>query len=346
MSKKLGVLGGVIALSMFVVTPVVAQENLAAAESPDEGPALEENVEPAPKRPLVQLEWSKNPGVFEEDLRRRDQNSLYFESRREIGKAELRAAKKLDAKRMWQDLEDFIDLMLDKRRMSRLETASEMGDALLTLDEGTWRALQVGGESYALAQAIQELRSWLLLEWRVSSERDPGVAALLAAEGRIPTVETGSRAIRFMALIQGATARPTDGEASATGPILIDELGTALMSEDRDTIVQVLESSRGELRSQLRLQLVSLLEWIRSQAMRPGVEIRDEDESKGLADKFAAVGVALGMEEDFTLSIPLSRPMNIQEGDGPAAFDSGFPDRFAPRGDVGPRVSELPRRSN
>jgi len=240
---------------------------------------FDEGVEPAPTQPVIQLEWSGNPGAYEESLQRRNLNPLFVEARQQIGKQELVAAKQVDAARMWANLESFIDLLLDKRRMSRLETASEMGDALLQIDEGTWTALRIGGESYALAAEIQALRTWLLKEWRVSSERDPGVKALLAAEGRIRPVRTDSRAIRFMALIQM-------GGGDDSGPIPVDEFGAALMSEDAETISKVLKALRGQLRKMTRQQIVELLEFVRHEKI----------ELDGLAEKFEIAGAALGLK--------------------------------------------------
>jgi hypothetical protein len=295
-------LGAAVTAALIIAAPPpVAAQNAAAVE--DSGSGAEssgddlvgDGVEPAPLRPLVQLEWSENPGVFEEALRRRHQNILYPEARREVSKTELTKAKKVDAKRMWDNLEGFIELLLGKQRMSKLETASEMGDALLQIDEGTWRALRIGGESYALAKSIQEMRTWLLGEWRVSSERDPGVEALLAAENRIPSVKTDSPATRFMALIQSAenTANP--------GPVPTEEFAAALMSEDMDSVAQILGALRGRLRRQVAEQLVVLLEFVRWQALNPEFVQREELALRGLADKFRVAGIALGKKDDFTL---------------------------------------------
>lgn len=201
----------------------------------------------------VALDWSAKPGVFESDLFRRSGNSLYLESRRHIDDAELLVAKRRDAKRMWESLEAFIDLLSDKKRMSRYELASEMGDALMRIDESTWSALRVGGQAYELAASIQELRTWLLDAWQVSSDADPGVEALLKAEARLPTVETRSSAVRFLALVQSGDSD------SAESPIKLHELGVALMSETPKTIRNVYMALRGDLKRKLKQQLTSLL---------------------------------------------------------------------------------------
>lgn len=201
------------------------------------------------------LEWSAKPGVFEADLRRRYGNPLYLESRREFGEEELLEARRRDADLMWGVLENYIELVSDKNRMARFELASQMGDALLRIDEGTWKALRAGGEAYALAASIQELRSRLLAEWKVAAARDPGVKALLDAERRIPSVKTGAEAIRFLALIQSAGA-------DEDGPIRRYEFGAALLSEEPDTIRSVYKSLRGELKSTVREQLTRVLQEI------------------------------------------------------------------------------------
>jgi hypothetical protein len=240
---------------------------------------IEEAEEPSSPAPGAPLEWSENPGVYESDLLRRFGNPLYLESRRQIGEGELLEAKRRDAEQMWQVLESFIDLLSDKGSMSRFELASQMGDALLRIDEGTWAALRVGGEAYPLAAAIQNLRTWLLKEWRVSSAADPGVKALLDAEARIPIVETESLAIRFLALIQAGDVDEQEG------PIRRYEFGTALMNEDPASIRKVYAALRGELKSTMQKQLTLLLEEI----------AREEIEFEGRDRKVAVVTGLLGL---------------------------------------------------
>lgn len=239
----------------------------------------EEAEEPSSPAPAAPLEWSENPGVYESDLFRRFGNPLYLESRRQIGEEELLEAKRRDAEQMWKVLESFIDLLSDKGRMSKFELASQMGDALLRIDEGTWTALRVGGAAYPLAAAIQNLRASLLKQWRVSSAADPGVKALLDAEARIPTVETESLAIRFLALIQAG-----DGDEKE-GPIRRYEFGTALMNEDPVSIRKIYGALRGELKFTMQKQLTLLLEEID----------REEIEFAGRDRKVAVVIGLLGL---------------------------------------------------
>lgn len=217
----------------------------------------------AQELPKVMLEWSKNPAVHEADLRRRQGNPLYMEGRREINRAELFAAKRIDSEKQWQELENFIDLVSDKKRMARYESASQMADALLRIDEGTWNALRVGGEAYSLAKSIQKMRADLMRQWRESSAGDPGVKALLDAEDRLPEVKTDSRAIRFIALIQ-----------AEDGPIPTHEIGTALMSEDVASIGEVYSSLRGELKTNMLEQLTLVLQDVG----RDQIEFDDKDQ--------------------------------------------------------------------
>ncbi|MDP6979481.1 MAG: hypothetical protein QF570_12915 [Myxococcota bacterium] len=201
------------------------------------------------------LEWSEKPGVYEGELRRRHNNPLYVDSRREIAESDLSEAKRRDAAQMWAALESYVGLANDKKRMARYELASEMGEALLRLDENTWNALRVGGEAYALAAATQKVRTSLIDSWQDVASVDPGVKALLDAEARIPSVETESPAIRFLALLQAES-----GEAGEEdGPIRRYELGAALLSEDAETIRKVHALLRGDLRDSVREQLASVL---------------------------------------------------------------------------------------
>jgi len=227
--------------------------------------------------PLARLEWSERPGVFEAGLRRRHGNPLFVDSRREVEEAEVLEARGRDAEQMWIALEDYVDLARDKKRMARYELASEMGEALLRLDENTWGALQTGGEAYALAAATQEIRLSLIDVWRDVATVDPGVKALLDAEERVPAVETDSAAIRFLALVQ---AEYGDQE----GPLRRYEYGAALLSEDVETIEKVHSLLRGELRDSVRRQLASVLEDIG----------REEIEFEGKREKVTAVAEMLG----------------------------------------------------
>lgn len=260
-----GNVGFVVACAVFAASPGWAedaatrstQELLRFSNADLDGPAdaaeqlgLADDKPPAPE---ILLEWSENPGVYESDLRRRLENPLYVEARRIIDESELLRAKRVDAANAWDALEEFIGLLSDKKRMERYELASEMADALLRIDEATWEALRVGGEAYALATSIQKMRAQLMQDWRSASAKDPGVQALLDAEESIPTVQTESSAVRFLALIQAGN------DEEEQGPISTNEFGTALMSEDPDSIRTVYESLQGELKNALRDQLRAVL---------------------------------------------------------------------------------------
>ncbi|MFB0978886.1 MAG: hypothetical protein QMC73_14590 [Myxococcota bacterium] len=230
----------------------------------------EETAEPV--EPEVVFEWSKFPAVHEADLLRRWNNPLYIEARRMIDEDEVRAAKRIDADQQWQELEAYIGLISDKKRMVRYESASQMADALLRIDEGTWNALRVGGKAYDLAKSIQTVRNELMGKWRESSAGDPGVKALLDAEDRLPAVDTDSAAIRFIALIQAEES-----------PIPAHEMGTALMSEGAGSISKVYDSLRGELKSNMKKQLKTVMQEVG----------RDEIDFEGKDQKVAIVAKLL-----------------------------------------------------
>jgi hypothetical protein len=257
----------------------VAQPATPAVSSNTSDSTPEQTRESVPSVRVNQLEWSKNPGVYEADLRRRFGNPLYFEARQRIGEQELLSAKSKDAEKMWAVLENFIDLLSDKNRMAKFELASQMGDALLRIDEATWKALRVGGEAYGLAAAIQRLRSELLERWQVSSAADPGVKALLDAESRIATVRTESSVIRFLALIQAG-----DGGAD-NSPIRRHEYAQALMNEDAKSIKKIYGTLRGQLKVTMREQLTLLLKEI----------ARDQIEFEGRDQKVVVVTGMLGI---------------------------------------------------
>lgn len=260
-----GNVGFAVACAVFAASPGWAEDAAARStqelrrfgnaglDGPVDAAAQLGLVDDEPSAPEILLEWSETPGVYESDLRRRLDNPLYVEARRIIDESELLGAKRVDAAKAWDALEEFIGLLSDKKRMERYELASEMADALLRIDEATWEALRVGGEAYGLAASIQKMRAQLIMDWRSASEEDPGVEALLDVEESIPAVETESSAVRFLALIQAGD----DGEEQ--GPISTNEFGTALMSEDPDSIRVVYESLQGELKNAVRDQLRAVL---------------------------------------------------------------------------------------
>ena len=100
------------------------------------------------------------------------------------------------------------------------------------------------------------------------------------------------------------------------------------MSEDLDTVSQVLKTLRGDLKDQIGQQLISLLNLVRTQTMVPGLEPWNHDELTSLASKFAVAGDVLRMQEELALEIAT----DVDE----ASLDGSMSDGF----------SEPPRRSN
>jgi hypothetical protein len=189
------------------------------------------------------LDWSEAPGTFEQELMRRQGNPLYAPPRQRIGRSELLAAKRRDAEGMWKSLELYIDLATAKKRMARLDDANKMGAALLDLDRETLRALEVGGEAYRLANALQGISGWLLGEWKTTAGDDPDISALVTARKRVPKIDSNSQSLRFIAQLE-----------MGDGPIQTFERAAALLSLDKDTIKQVMTDLGPKWRSKMAKQ--------------------------------------------------------------------------------------------
>jgi hypothetical protein len=186
------------------------------------------------------LEWSESPGTFEQDLMRRQGNLLYAPPRRKVGRSELLAARRQDAERMWLALELYIDRATAKKRMARLDDVDEIDAALLELDRETLRALEIGGEAYRLADALQGISGWLVGEWNTGAGDDPDISALLAARESVPRVDADSMSLRFVAQLE-----------MADGPIQDFEHAAALLSLEKDTIAKVMADLGPQWRSKL-----------------------------------------------------------------------------------------------
>ncbi len=221
---------------------------------------------------VMPLEWSGAPGVYEQELRRRNQNPFYLESRRRVGVAELVAAKRLDSERAWGVLEEFIGVASRQSRMKRYDDVEDMREALQQIDALTEQAMEAGGEGYRLAGALVGLRKRTIQNWKEGGHEDPELLAFLSEESRRRDRDTESRASRVLVQI-----RMDDG------PIQEFELAAALLSEDLETIREVLNgldrARRRSITKQVQLLLVDLRQ--------------DGSDIEGLDEKITVMGKAL-----------------------------------------------------
>ena len=223
------------------------------------------------------LEWSESPGTFEQDLMRRQGNPLYAPPRRRIGRSELIAAKRRDAERMWKALELYIDLATAKKRMARLDDAVEIDAALLELDRETLRAIEVGGEAYRLADALQGISGWLVGEWNTGAGDDPDVSALLSAREGLPKIDADSKSLRFVTQLE-----------MKDGPIQDFERAAALLSLEKDTIAKVM----ADLGPQWRRKMADQSRELAADLNSEGVDVEGIDSKLAIVRRAARSGGA------------------------------------------------------
>ncbi len=225
---QLGALGLLLLILVFPATPVSAEESETGALDALLSDAEQDLDAQEMAAPATPLEWSAKPGVYEGELRRRNGNPFYVLPRRVINETELRAAKRLDADRSWQALDDFVTLLNDKQRMARQTTVIEMDEALRRVDAAILLTLETRGVAYPLAARLIELRGWLLGEWSAATTDNPDVLEFLAAQSDSPFRDMDSPAHRLILEFD------MNG-----GPIHDFEKAAALLSEDQATIEQV-----------------------------------------------------------------------------------------------------------
>jgi hypothetical protein len=227
--------------------------------------------------PASELSWSPVPGTYEQDLLRRHDNPLYMPSRRSIGRRELLAAKRLDAERAWEVLEEFISIAAGKKRAVRYDDADRMLEFLNRIDLAMARSMEVGGEAYSLVTALAGIRVWLMEEWKTAASDDPEVAALLSRQKGRNERGLLSPANRFLAQI-----------GIEDGPIQDFERVPALLCEDESTIRTVIAKIDAKQRSDFARRVPLVLEDIRK---RP-------DEFEGIEPKVAVLRKSLASMGD------------------------------------------------
>lgn len=200
------------------------------------GPALPASAQPAAAdpestlpAPVEVLDWTSNPGAFENSLLRRYENPLFPPSRRSVSEAELKSAIIRDADDAREVLADFVDLALEQRRMARLDDAADIEEALRQLDDAIARATAVGGEAFKLSRQLQKIRLELVSGWLADNPDD---AAIQSALARFEEELAGRRALENNPFIAQLFRKD--------GPTSDEDLAAALLSEDVATIEQAM----------------------------------------------------------------------------------------------------------
>lgn len=215
----------------------------------------------APTPPQEPLDWTPNPGAFEQELRRRVSNPLYPVERQVVRPAELKAAKIRDASDARAVLSEFVDLSLDRRKLAWVKTGEEIELALARYQTVRLAVIGVGGEALSLVGGLNLSRAALIEQWRVAHRDHPEILAALDSVAESDALGDSAAHNEFAAQLQ-----------REDGPILADELAPALLSETPDTIEVVLATLSPKQRSAFRIQALDLI----SSLQGLGVAIEDE----------------------------------------------------------------------
>lgn len=213
---------------------------------------------PAPQEPL---DWSPNPGAFEQALRRRVSNPLFPSERQRVQAAELRAAKIRDASDARAILSQFVEFSLERRKLARVKTIEEIDHALGRYQAVLLRVIGVGGEVTSLVGGLKLSRAALIDQWRVAHEDDPEILTALDTLLESDALNDPAAHSEFAAQLQ-----------REDGPIRPEELAPALLSESPHTVELVLATLSPERRDEIRIAALELIETLQSL----GVEIQDE----------------------------------------------------------------------
>lgn len=226
-------------------------------------PAGAEGALAQPAMPIVRerLEWTPNPGAFEQELRRRIGNPLFSPERQIVRAEELRAAKIRDAADARAVLSDVVDLSLDRAKLARAESLDEMRPAMKRYQGLLRTAMGVGGEGTQLAESLRRSRATLIEQWREAHEDAPEILGALEEIERSGQLDEPASTNTFAAQL-----------LRDDGPIAPGELTPALLSESPETIDIVLGTFDRAKRSQVRLAGLELIRNLQSL----GVEIEGE----------------------------------------------------------------------
>jgi hypothetical protein len=180
---------------------------------------------PAQAKAAKSLDWTPQPGAFEQSLRRRYHNPLYAPSRRRVSSQELQRAIIRDAGEARAVLADFMNLALQQRRMARLDDPADIDAAVADFKAQIRRARGVGGEAAKLADELILIRSQLMTSWR---ERNADAAELQRELDEIDKSLRRSAPVENNSFVAQLLRDDT--------PTATADLAPALLSEDVDTI--------------------------------------------------------------------------------------------------------------
>lgn len=216
----------------------------------------------------MRLEWTPNPGAFEDELRRRVANPLFSSDRQVVLPAELRAAKIRDAEEARAVLAEVVDLALDRNKLARAESLDEIEPALARHDELIRTALGVGGEALPLADSVRRSRAALVVAWRERNAESPEILAALTAHAK--SFDDPAATDPFVAQL-----------LREDGPIPPDEVASALLSEPPATMALALDALPSGARKSARSSGLALLEQVESL----GVEIEDGEAKRAILQR-------------------------------------------------------------
>ena len=258
---------------------LIALPSFAAAQAPKRGPAAasartaanqqgevlldtDSNEAAALAARQEQLSWTRNPGAFEQELRRRVANPLFPAERQRVRPAELKAARIRDASDARSVLSDFVDLSLDRRKLVRAKTIEEIEGTLARYQALLRAVMGVGGEVASLVTPLAASRASLIEQWRVSHEDHPEILAGLDSLVELDAQAAPATRSEFAAQL-----------VRENGPIVAGERAAALLSEPPDTLELALASFSPQQRIEIRNAALGLIQ----KAQSLGIKIEDEE---------------------------------------------------------------------
>lgn len=206
-------------------------------------------------QPLI---WSDNPGAFEQHLRRRYNNLLFMESRRNVVQSDIDAAQTrdvLDAKMLDQEQRTLFEELSNMGEKVSPNVVSQIREDIDTLIE---TAFGIGGPADEILARLQKMREVLI---NASKKSFAGHGELLAKLEDAEQFHKSYMAEFFVPFIAQIGRKD--------GPIPADEIVPSLLMQEPDTIRVFMSRFDADFRQVISRDAVSLLK----EALQQGLPV-------------------------------------------------------------------------
>ena len=175
------------------------------------------------------LDWSNNPGAFEQQLKRRFNNPLFPKNLRPVSHSELSEAKKRDNSDFEKANLKFLNLTEKILKLPDEVTSSEINVIREEIDNLIEECIGIGGRANIVLENLIKLRHETISSWRKALQSHPeALETLNAAEEMNPINKPEFSHPFIMQMMR------------KDGPISSAEVLPSLLSEDSQTIRLVL----------------------------------------------------------------------------------------------------------